>query len=128
MGKYVIVLHSRRVEIVLAVVLLANGCMLGPDFKAPAAPVARNWAEAADSAVDVKRQEYRDWWTVFNDPVLTRLVELAYRQNLTLRAAGVRLLETRAQLGIAIGELYPQQQTVGASLTYNACRYLFLTI
>ncbi|HEV3113841.1 MAG TPA: efflux transporter outer membrane subunit [Candidatus Binataceae bacterium] len=117
--KYVVVLHWRRVQLVLAVVLLASGCMLGPDFRRPAAPVARNWAEAADSAVDVKRQEYRNWWTVFNDPVLTRLVELAYRQNLTLRSAGVRVLETRAQLGIAIGELYPQQQTVGASLTYN---------
>jgi NodT family efflux transporter outer membrane factor (OMF) lipoprotein len=93
--------------------------MLGPDFKRPAAPVAHNWAEAGASAVDVKRQEYRNWWTVFNDPVLTRLVQLAYQQNLTLRTAGVRVLETRAQLGIAIGELYPQQQLVSASLSYN---------
>jgi outer membrane protein TolC len=47
---------------------------------------------------------------VFNDPVLLRLIELAYEQNLTLRTAGVRVLEARAQLGIAIGEIYPQQQ------------------
>ena len=98
---------------------MASGCMLGPDFKAPAAPVARSWEEGGDSAVDVKRQEYRNWWTVFQDPVLNRLVNLAYQQNLSLRTAGVRVLETRAQLGIAIGELYPQQQTVGASLTYT---------
>ncbi len=93
--------------------------MLGPDFRRPAAPVAQNWTEAGDSAVNVKRQEYRDWWTVFNDPVLTRLVRLAYQQNLTLRTAGVRVLQARAQLGVAIGELYPQQQTAGAALSYN---------
>ncbi len=112
-------LHSRKLEIVLATALFAGGCMLGPDFKRPAAPVAHNWTAADDSAVDVKRQEYRNWWTVFNDPVLTRLVQLAYQQNLTLRTAGVRVLETRAQLGVAIGELYPQQQAVAASLSYN---------
>ena len=50
---------------------------------------------------------------------LTRLIQLAYQQNLTLRTAGVRVLEARARLGIAIGEFYPQQQQLGASLTYN---------
>ena len=56
---------------------------------------------------------------MFNDPRLTRLIQLAYQQNLTLRTAGVRVLEARARLGIAIGEFYPQQQQLGASLTYN---------
>jgi NodT family efflux transporter outer membrane factor (OMF) lipoprotein len=96
-----------------------GGCMLGPNFREPAAPVADKWLEADNPAVDSNRQEYRDWWTVFNDPVLTRLIQLAYERNLTLQTAGVRVLEARAQLGIAIGEFYPQQQQVGASLTYN---------
>jgi len=103
----------------VVLVVLAGGCMLGPDFKRPPAPVAPKWVEADVSGLDLKRQEYRNWWTVFNDPVLTRLIKLAYQQNLTLRTAGVRVLETRAQLGIAIGELYPQQQAIAASLSYN---------
>lgn len=93
--------------------------MLGPHFQPPPAPVADKWLEAGTSSVDSNRQEYRDWWSVFNDPVLTRLVDIAYQQNLTLRTAGVRVLEARARLGIAIGEFYPQQQQVGASVTYN---------
>jgi NodT family efflux transporter outer membrane factor (OMF) lipoprotein len=106
--------------IVLGAALIAGGCMIGPDFKRPPAPVASQWSEVGNSeAVDVKREDYRNWWTVFHDPVLTRLVGLAYEQNLTLRAAGARVLEARAQLGVAIGELYPQQQTVGAAVSYN---------
>lgn len=81
--------------------------------------MAHKWAESGDATVVVKRQEYRDWWSVFSDPVLTRLVGLAYQHNLTLRTAGVRVLETRAQLGVAIGELYPQQQAVTAEVSYN---------
>lgn len=103
----------------VAIAVVVSGCMLGPDFKQPPVQVAGTWTEAKDSRVDSQHQEYRDWWAVFNDPVLTRLINLAYQQNLTLLTAGERVLETRAQLGIAIGELYPQQQTIGASVSYN---------
>lgn len=109
-----------KVEAALfALFLAAGGCMLGPDFKRPPAPVAATWTEAKDARVESQHQEYRDWWTVFNDPVLTRLIDLAYQQNLTLLTAGERVLETRAQLGIAIGEFYPQQQGVSAAVSYN---------
>ena len=44
----------------------------------------------------------------FNDPTLDRLVELAYQQNLPLQIAGLRIVEARAQLGVATGQQYPQ--------------------
>ena len=50
------------------------------------------------------------WWRTFHDPVLDSLVQTAYRQNLTLRVAGLRILEARAQRAIAAGELFPQSQ------------------
>ena len=54
------------------------------------------------------------WWTVFQDPVLNRLIVNAYSQNLSLREAGFRVLEARAQLGMTRGNLFPQtQQAVG---------------
>jgi outer membrane protein TolC len=94
----------------VAFALTTGGCMLGPAYHQPPTKVAVKWQEAANPAVDSSSDQYRDWWNVFNDPVLLRLIELAYEQNLTLRTAGVRVLEARAQLGIAIGEIYPQQQ------------------
>ncbi len=93
--------------------------MIGPDFHRPATSVATEWREAGDPLVDTKRQDYRDWWTLFNDPVLTNLIYVARAQNLDELTAGIRVLEARAQLGIAIGELYPQQQQGTASLSYN---------
>jgi NodT family efflux transporter outer membrane factor (OMF) lipoprotein len=63
-------------------------------------------------------EDYREWWLVFRDPTLNRLVEMAYAQNLTLMAAGARVIEARALLGEAIGEFYPQMQQVNGSATY----------
>lgn len=93
--------------------------MIGPDFVAPTAPVADRWDQAADPAVDTTSAPRPEWWQLFGDPVLDRLVDTAYRQNLTLRMAGVRVLEARAKLGLAIGEIYPQQQSVSAQVSYN---------
>jgi NodT family efflux transporter outer membrane factor (OMF) lipoprotein len=102
----------------LAMFALA-GCMVGPDFHPPATRVASQWNENSDPSVGSSLGNYRDWWSAFNDPTLTRLVEIAYRQNLTLLAAGVRVLQARAQLAMAIGSFYPQQQMVGASVAYT---------
>ncbi len=93
--------------------------MLGPDFQTPEAPVADEWLETSDPQVNTQAEEYSDWWTVFNDPVLDHIIELAYQQNLPLQIAGIRILESRALLGIAIGSQYPQQQQVSGGITYN---------
>lgn len=92
--------------------LLLAGCAVGPNFTTPAAPIAAKYLEAGDRAVVTDRQQYRDWWKVFDDPTLDGLVLTAYAQNLTLLSAGTRVLQARAELGVAVGELYPQQQEV----------------
>jgi NodT family efflux transporter outer membrane factor (OMF) lipoprotein len=109
----------RRLPFTVVLALFAQGCLLGPDFKTPPTRVAEKWVEQDHTSLDPSASDHREWWTVFNDPVLTQLIRLAYEQNLALQTAGVRVLEARARLGIAIGELYPQQQQVGASLSYN---------
>jgi NodT family efflux transporter outer membrane factor (OMF) lipoprotein len=105
----------------LAVVLLAglvSGCaMVGPNYGRPPVKVEQTWMETADKRVQTASVNYKDWWQVFKDPVLNRLIDTAYRENLTLRIAGVRVLEARAQLGAVIGEFYPQTQIGAGSLT-----------
>lgn len=109
---------ERRI-VFLFLITIAGCTLIGPDFKRPSAPIASKWTAADDASVNAHVADYRDWWTIFNDADLTRLVGVGYRNNLSLRAAGVRVLEARAQLGIAIGEFYPQQQVASASLNYN---------
>jgi len=93
--------------------------MVGPDFQRPKTMVSSNWLETGDLRVSTGSARYRDWWQAFNDPVLDRLVERAYRENLSLRSAGMRVLQARAQLGIAIGEIFPQTQQAIGSVQYN---------
>ena len=92
--------------------------MVGPNFHRPKATVSAKWQDTGDPRLSNESTTYRDWWKAFNDPVLDRLVEQAYRENLTLRSAGVRVLQARAQLGISIGEIYPQTQQAFGSIQY----------
>ena len=111
--------RSRFYTLPLVLILLASGCMVGPNFHRPKVEVSPNWLDADDQRVKTGPSEYSNWWKAFNDPVLDRLVERAYRENLSLRIAGVRVLEARAQLGIAIGGLFPQTQQASGFLQYN---------
>lgn len=99
-------------------IFTASGCtMLGPDFSKPHVAQPDGWTESQDKAVSSAPLVHSEWWKVFGDPVLDRLVDTAYAQNLPLQIAGLRILEARAQLGIASGQLYPQVQQVGGSAT-----------
>jgi len=96
---------------VLSIVLL-SGCMVGPNYSRPDSDVNDGWIEGQD--LSVQRDTHTDaaWWKVFDDPVLTRLVESAYRENLDLQIAAVRVLGAMAQRGVAVGGLFPQSQNV----------------
>jgi NodT family efflux transporter outer membrane factor (OMF) lipoprotein len=94
------------------------GCTkVGPDFEPLTAPKSEQWIDEKDGRVKTDEADYTTWWQAFNDPVLNRLIEAAYRQNFDLQAAGLSVLEARAQLGIAIGDQYPQTQEFEGSLT-----------
>ena len=97
-----------------------NGFKVGPNYQTPPAATAPDWLDAADQRVKREGDDLSKWWTVFNDPVLDGLIEDVYRQNLTLRQAGERVLQARAQLGIATGNLFPQTQQLRASFTQTA--------
>jgi len=57
---------------------------------------------------DTTRQaELIRWWTTFNDPTLTSLVERAVVSNLDLQQAQTRILQARANRGIVAAGLWP---------------------
>jgi len=96
-----------------------NGFKVGPNYGRPPAPVAQNWIDVADPRVRTASDDLSQWWKVFNDPVLDDLICSAYLQNLTLREAGLRVLEARAQLAITVGNILPQTQTATGGFTWN---------
>ncbi len=96
---------------------LANGFKVGPNYCRPGAPVSQQWIDAEQAHLNTSRAGDPLWWRTFNDPVLDALVATAYEENLTLRIAGLRILEARAQRGIAAGNLLPQQQQATGDYT-----------
>lgn len=104
----------------LALALAIGGCtMVGPDYVKPSAPEPEKWIESGDPKIESKEVDFSRWWTVFNDPVLNELIESACQENLTVQIAGLRIMEARAQLGIAFGSQFPQQQQATGEASIN---------
>ncbi|MFM7111579.1 MAG: transporter, partial [Planctomycetota bacterium] len=91
-----------------------NGFKVGPQYAKPPAPVAEQWIDNADKRISPNTDDHRKWWTSFRDPNLDSLICMAAGQNLSLREAGFRVLASRAKLGIAVGEFFPQSQFANA--------------
>src|SRR5262249_21114189 len=103
--------------LLVAVTLAMGGCSVGPEFARPQTAVNPEWSDKADPRVTTQTPADSAWWTAFRDPALDTLIDLAYRQNLTLQVAGIRIMEARAELGLATGRKWPQVQAVSASAT-----------
>jgi outer membrane protein TolC len=108
-----------RTAVSAAVVLLGGCTTLGPDFHAPQVPWLQGWSGGAWRTLadeTPRRAQPRDdeWWRQFDDPVLDQMVAEAQRLNPGVRTAGIRIMEARAQLGIAGSAQYPQLQQVSA--------------
>ena len=90
----------------LLCVLLAGGCAVGPNFKAPDAhpPAAFRGADEAgtNSLGDLA------WWQLFQDPALQDLIRSALTNNYDLRLAAARVEESRALLAQSRSVFYPQ--------------------
>ena len=100
--------------------LLAACAPVGPDFVKPEVELPPGWSETGNNGITETVIEQPQWRRVFDDPVLNQLIETAWQQNNNLEIAGLRVLEARAQLGIAQGSLYPQSQLAAGSAIYTS--------
>ncbi len=111
-------MDSFKVALVPLSTALVSCTMLGPDFETPDAPVRDTWQPVEEASVTANSGEFDDWWVVFDDTNLNGIIDTAVQQNLSLRHAGVRIFEARAQLGIAAGAQYPQLQRARGGLAH----------
>ncbi len=115
--------------------LLCTGCLsacmrVGPDFKAQHEAWSEHWSSAAIEQVtqqvsqQVSQQaaepDVRQWWLIFGDQNLESLMDAADANNGDIKIAGLRVLEARAQLGIALAGRYPQVQQINADVFASA--------
>ncbi|MCG8633028.1 MAG: efflux transporter outer membrane subunit [Desulfobacterales bacterium] len=97
-----------RIIILGAFIAVLTGCSaVGPDYSPPAVRVSDHWQLEEDPALTPDKDLVVQWWQLFNDPVLNRLIKTASAGNLDLLTAMARVDETRARLGVAAGDLRP---------------------
>ena len=97
-----------------------NGFKVGPNYSTTAARVSDAWIDGNDPHLHIVQGDTARWWMAFGDPALDRLIAEASEENLTLKMAGARILQARAEAGIATGNLFPQQQEATGQYTRNA--------
>ncbi|CAN5234846.1 efflux transporter outer membrane subunit [soil metagenome] len=91
----------------LGVVALA-GCTVGPDYEVPAVEMPGVYKNAQGGGSGKGGALRDDWWKIFNDGELHRLIGRAQGANRDLRASFQRLEQARAAIRVTRSDLYPQ--------------------
>ncbi len=86
--------------------------MVGPDFQLPGTMKTTKWKE---SQTTVATRLPDDWWRLFNDRELTRLVDRALAANNDLAAAKSRVDTARALVGVDQAKLFPTLDLNGSA-------------
>jgi multidrug efflux system outer membrane protein len=92
------------------VMLLLSGCAVGPNYKRPSVNVPGTYRVAVPQEAQEPAAESlgdQKWWEVFQDKQLQDLIHTALQQNYDVRIAATRILEARAQVGIARADQLP---------------------
>jgi len=101
-------MSATRLFPVTTAAALLLGCTVGPDFKRPDPHLPAQWSPASTSkALTTEPQSVANWWSTFQEPTLSSLIERGVTSNLDLRAAVLRISEARAQREVAEAAFWP---------------------
>jgi NodT family efflux transporter outer membrane factor (OMF) lipoprotein len=98
-----------------AVMFFSSGCMVGPNYHRPAAPVPQTfkeepppgWKQAQPNEAMLRGK----WWEIYNDPVLNGLEEQVSVSNQNVLLALQQFREARDNIRIARSAFFPTVTT-----------------
>jgi NodT family efflux transporter outer membrane factor (OMF) lipoprotein len=122
-----------RIFVMAAALLLSAGCVVGPNFKKPAAPQAPAYTPAPPEATSATpnvtggnsqtfvagRDIPGDWWTLFHSKPLNDLIERSLKANPDVKSAQAALTVARENTLAQRGYYYP---TVSAGFSASRSR------
>ena len=100
--------------LVLAIAMISSGCAVGPEYHRQDLDLPSRYAPAAAEAGVASLSAAGNWWSVFKDPVLDRLMDDALANNLDLVVAAARVTEAQSQLGMVISDQLPAAYASGS--------------
>jgi multidrug efflux system outer membrane protein len=92
--------------------LFLGACTLGPDYQRPQLELPAQYPEPAPAET---RPLALQWWQLYGDPTLDRLIDTAQTANADVRLAAARVQEAEGALREARAALFPE---VTGSYTY----------
>lgn len=115
--------HSLSLSLVCIATLFSSGCMVGPKYQKPSAPVTplfkeplpEGWkqAEPSDGRIDGK------WWEMYHDSRLDSLEEQVALSNQNVLAYEAQYREAKAAVRVARSALFPAVSTA-PSITHSS--------
>ncbi|ARW47239.1 Cation efflux system protein CusC [Acetobacter pasteurianus subsp. pasteurianus] len=93
-------------------VFVLSGCTVGPNYHKPQVKAPADWRATqppAESQITTASTDPQ-WWTLFHDPVLTKLENEVAASNLDLKAASLRLMQSQAERRIASAAQFPHAE------------------
>src|ERR1700733_3405978 len=90
----------------LAISLLLTGCVVGPTYESPTTKVPGHWS--ANPGEPSSAEALKSFWTSFQDPILTRLIQQAIESNYDLKIAGERIRAANDTVRVAASGGKPQ--------------------
>jgi multidrug efflux system outer membrane protein len=102
--------------LLLFILLSLANCTMTPPLRVAELDIPTTWSEKTDLGQETKALLLSLWWTTFNDPVLTSLIDRGVTANRDLREATARVRETRALRTIADSDRWPQ---IGSGASYT---------
>ncbi|SOE64010.1 efflux transporter, outer membrane factor (OMF) lipoprotein, NodT family [Burkholderia sp. OK233] len=103
------------IAVAAALATVLAGCVVGPDYKRPAAEIPASYKEAAPGwkvAQPADQHDRGDWWTIYQDPQLNALEDQLNASNQTIAQFAAAYRQARALVGEARAAYFP---TIGAS-------------
>ena len=107
-------MKSNRLVISMFLAIAVAGCAVGPNYNPPKVSTPSQWSQRLAGGETNTSSSLALWWKNFHDSTLDSLIDQAIQSNLDLRIAQARVLEARAQYGIASANLWPSADASGS--------------
>ena len=103
-------------------VLFVASCAVGPDYQAPEIETPEVFRDQIDEGASLANVQ---WWDIFEDEQLDRLIEIGLEESRDLAIATARIDEARALYGFSKADLYPRFDLQATAERGNQAQQIF---
>lgn len=102
-----------KLQFAVALAALLTSCAVGPNYKRPQVAAPAQFRGAAPGDAQAKSIADVPATNLFEDPILTKLIQTALSQNNDVKIAAERVLEARGQYGVTRAGIFPSVDAIG---------------